>query len=78
MKGAFLSTSTSRIAAPFSCNSKGGLNKRLYLPETLKSHLPPLIGHQRAYHNNKYIYFPYNVKKKNAHREKIFLIWLTK
>jgi len=59
MKGTLLSTSASRIAAPFFCNIKGGLDKRLYLSDTLQSFPPPHIGHKRPYHYNKYIYFPY-------------------
>ena len=37
MKGTFLSTSASRIAAPFFCNIQGGLDKGLYLSEALQS-----------------------------------------
>ena len=45
MKRAFLSTSASRIAAPFVCNSKGGLDKGLYLPDMLQGLLSLHIGH---------------------------------
>ena len=45
MKGAFLSTSASRIAAPFFCNIKGGLNKGPYFSDALQSLLSPLICH---------------------------------
>ncbi len=45
MEGAFLSTSASRITAPFFCNIKGGLDKGLYLPDTLQGLLSPHIGH---------------------------------
>ena len=74
MKGTFLNTPTSRIAAPFFCNTQGGFNKGLYLSEALQSYHSPLIGHQRTRHNYKYIYFPNNVKQKNAYCEKIFLL----
>jgi hypothetical protein len=50
MKGAFLSTSASRIAAPFFCNIKGGLNKGLYLSDTLQGLLPTLTCHYRPGH----------------------------
>jgi len=72
MKGAFLSTSTSRIAAPFSCKSKGGLNKRFYLPETLQSYSSSVICHQRTCHKNKYIYSPIMSRKTCASRKNIF------
>ena len=45
MKGTFLSTSASRVAAPFFCNRKGGLDKGLYLPDTLQGLLSLHIGH---------------------------------
>jgi len=45
MKGTFLSTSASRVAAPLFCNIKGGLDKGLYLSDTLQSLLSPHIGH---------------------------------
>ena len=64
MKGTFLSTPASRIAAPFSCNTQGGLNKGPYPSEALQSALSPLIGHHRTRHKYKYIYFPYNVNPK--------------
>jgi hypothetical protein len=64
MKGAFLSTSASRVSAPFFGNIKGGLNEGFYLPEVLQSCLPPLICHHRTRHKYKYIYFPKKVNKK--------------
>lgn len=72
MKRAFLSTSASRIATPFFCKTEGGLNKGFYLSEALQSHLSPLIGHQMTCHKYKYIYFPYNVKKKMPIAKKYF------
>jgi hypothetical protein len=74
MKGAFLSTPASRIAAPFFCNTQGGLNKGPYPSEALQSALSPLIGHQRTRHLCKYIYFPTKCQEKNAHCEKIFSV----
>jgi len=73
MKGAFLSTSASRIATAFFCKTEGGLNKGFYLSEALQSHLSPLIGHQMTCHKYKYIYFPNNVKKKMPIAKKYFL-----
>jgi len=72
MKGAFLRTSASRVAAPFFCNSKGGLNKRLYLSEPLQSYFPSVICHQRTYHKYKYTYFPIIVNKKITIAKKYF------
>jgi len=73
MKGTFLSTPTSRIAAPFFCKTQGGLNKGLYLSEALQSFHSPLIGHQMTWHKYKYIYFPNNVNKKMPIAKKYFL-----
>jgi hypothetical protein len=73
MKGTFLSTPTSRIAAPFFCNTQGGLNKGLYLSEPLQSYHSPLIGHQMTWHKYKDTYFPYNVNKKMLIAKKYFL-----
>jgi hypothetical protein len=64
MQGAFLRTSAPWIATPFFCKIKGGLNKGLYLPEAIQSSFPPLIGHQKARHINKYTYLYNYVKKK--------------
>jgi hypothetical protein len=64
MKGAFLRTSASRIATPFFCKIKGGLNKWSYLSEAIQSPFPPLIGHQKSRHINKYTYLYDYVKKK--------------
>jgi hypothetical protein len=72
MKGAFLTTSASRIAAPFSCKIKGGLNKGFYLSEAIQSHFPPLIGHRKTCHTNKYIYLYDYVKKKMHILKKYF------
>ena len=74
MKGAFLSTSASRIATSFLCKAEGSLDKGFYLSETLQSYLSPFIGHQMTYHEYKYIYFPYNVKKKMLIAKKYFLL----
>ena len=73
MKGAFLGTTTSRIAATFFCNTQGGLNKGPYLSEALQRYHSPLIGHQMSCHKYKYIYFPYNVNKKMLIAKKYFL-----
>jgi len=45
MKGPFLGTSASRLTAPFLCNTEGGLDEGLYLPDTLQSMLSSHIGH---------------------------------
>jgi hypothetical protein len=66
MKGAFLRTSALRIATPFFCKIKGGLNKGFYLSEAFQSPFSPLIGHQKARHISKYTYL-YNYVKKKMH-----------
>jgi hypothetical protein len=72
MKGAFLSTPTSRISAPFSCNIQRCLDKGLYLSNALQSLSSPLIGHERPYHKYKYKYFPRICQQKKFYCEKIF------
>jgi len=72
MKGALLSTSALRIATPFLCKIKGGLNKGFYLSETIQSPFSPLIGHQKMRHINKYTYLYYYVKKKMLMVKKFF------
>jgi len=73
MEGTFLSTPASRVSAPFFCNIKGGLEKRLYLSDTLQGLLSPHICHYRSCHIYKYIYFPNNVNKKILIAKKYFL-----
>jgi hypothetical protein len=73
MKGAFLSTPASRIATPFFCKTKGGLEKGFYLSEALQSSFSLFIGHQRTRHIYMYIYFPNNVNKKMRIAKKYFL-----
>jgi hypothetical protein len=72
MKGAFLSTSASRIATPFFGKIKRGLHKGFYLSEALQSLLSLFIGHQRTRHIYKYIYFPTYVNKKMRIAKKYF------
>jgi hypothetical protein len=58
MKGAFLSTSASRITTSFFGKTEGSLDKGFYLSEAIQSYLSPFIGHQMTCHKYKYIYFP--------------------
>jgi len=64
MKGAFLRTSASRIAAPFFGKVQGGLNKGSYLSEAIQGLLTPIVGRRKARHTNEYIYLCDYVKKK--------------
>jgi hypothetical protein len=74
MKGAFLNTSASRIATSFFRKTERSLDERFYLPEAVQGLLSPLVGHQRAWHKYKYIYFPNNVKKKMLIAKKYFFV----
>jgi hypothetical protein len=76
MKGTFESTSASRVAAPLFCNIKGGLDKRLYLSDTLQGLLSPHIGHWKSCHIISIYTFPSLSTKKYEHCEKIFWVYL--